>query len=216
MNAGKIALAIVGATVLGFVMLIFIAYSYFNGINNTGITHERGLSAQYLDNQNYLSEYISGFYEQIGVAQAQNEALDTILTNAVKGRYDEGGFQVGSSIFTAIVEAYPEAGVDRLLENWGKIQDYIAAKREGFRNIQSKLIDQMRSYDVWRDTGFIKSAVVRTLGFPSNRLEARIDETVLTGEAARQKMLQIVLTPDAKKAYENGEMDPLKVPSPTR
>lgn len=53
------------------------------------MTMERQLNAQYLSNQNYLSTYIAGFYEQSNVLSAQSDQLDRILTDAVKGRYEE-------------------------------------------------------------------------------------------------------------------------------
>lgn len=209
-----IGLAVLAAVVLFSLIGGFSCYSWVNGLRNDGIKKERALSAQYLDNQNYLSAFISGFYEQVGLVQAQNEAVNTILEDAVKGRYEGqgGGYTVNSPFFNAVFEAYPEASLEQLLENWGKIQDYVVAQREGYRNVQSKLLDMIREYDTWRETGFVKSAIVRQLGFPSYRLEARVGDAVITGEAARQKMLQIVLTKAAKDAYESGEMDPLQVP----
>jgi hypothetical protein len=191
--------------------LVFSAYNYVNHIWNEGLAHERRLTSQYLDNQNYLSAYISGFYEQIDVAQAQGEVLDEILLDAVKGRYDDGGFAVDSPMFVAIVEAYPEAGVAKLMDNWGKIQDYISAGREGYRATQSKLLDQLRAYDTWRQRGLIRRAVVRMLGFPSENLEARVGEMVFSGEMARMKLYQVVLTSKAIEAYETGVMDPLRI-----
>ena len=211
MTIGLVAL---GAVVLFFLVGGFSCYSWVNGLRNDGITKERALSAQYLDNQNHLSAFISGFHEQVGLAEAQSDKVNTILEDAVKGRYEGqgGGYTVDSPFFNAIFEAYPEASLEQLLENWGKIQDYVVAQRGGYRNVQSKLLDMIREYDTWRETGFVKSAVVRQLGFPSNRLEARIGDTVVVGEAARQKMLQIILTKAAKDAYESGEMEPLQVP----
>ena len=187
------------------------AYSYVDNIWNQGLAHERQLTSQYLDNQNYLSAYVSGFYEQVGVVQAQGDVLDQILLDAVKGRYDEGGFAVDSPMFAAIVEAYPEAGVAELMENWGKIQDYISAGRERYRATQSKLLDQLRAYDTWRQRGLIRRSIVRMVGFPSENLEARVGETVFTGEMARMKMYQIVLTSEALEAYETGVMEPLEI-----
>lgn len=200
-------------------LLVFVTtcgtYGYINSVRNEGLDWETRLSAQYLDNQNYLSAYISGFYEQVGVAQAQSDVLDQILTDAVKGRYDgqNGGFAVNSPMFAAIVEAYPEAGVAELMANWGKIQDYISAGREGYRNQQSKLLDMLRGYDLWRTSGFVRSAIVRAMGFPSEMLRAQVGEMVFTGDYARQKMYQIVLTGQALDAYESGTMDPLSIPT---
>jgi len=196
------------------VVVLLIIYNYANGIRNEGITRERQLGAQYLDNQNWLSAYISGFYEKVGLANAQTAAFDQVLMDAVMGRYDEGGFSADGAFFAAVVEAYPD--VSSLMAGWNSIQDYVTSGREGYRNQQSKLLDMLRGYDTWRETGFVKSSVVRILGFPSNSLEARVGEMVLTGEFARQKMYQIVLTKDAIKAYETGTMDPLQVPTPSK
>lgn len=197
-------------------VLALIVFSYWNGVRNTGIRLERQLTSQYLDNQNYLSAFISGFYEQVSVAQTQSDRLNTVLNEAVKGRYEgEGGFSVDSAFFAAVVEAYPEASLEQLLENWGKIQDYIASQREGYRNVQSKLLDQLRTYDTWRETGLFKHLFVGWIGFPSGSLEARIGRSKTTGDEAREQMYAIVLTEAAKEAYEEGEMAPLEVPGPT-
>lgn len=213
LNRNRIPLLIVGIIAVATFIVAVSCYSYTNGVRSTGIEKEQQLTAQYLDNQNYLSAYISGFYEQVSVAERQSVILDEVLLDAVKGRYDEGAFSVDSALFSAVVEAYPEASAQTLLENWGKIQDYIASQREGYRNQQSKLLDILRSYDSWRKTGFVKSFVAGSvLGFPSENLEARVGDTVLRGPAARDKMYQIVLTRDAITAYETGEMDPLEVP----
>lgn len=206
-----ILVAALSALLLGC-CLLFGAYTTVNNIWNEGLAQERQLTSQYLDNQNELSAYISGFYEMVGLAQAQSDVLDQILLDAVKGRYDEGGFAVDSPMFTAVVEAYPEAGAAELLSNWGKIQDYVRAGRERYKAKQSKLLDQLRVYDTWRQTGLIRRSIVQILGFPSQNLEARVGDLVLTGQMARVKMYQIVLTSEAIEAYETGVMEPLEVP----
>ena len=203
--SGWIILAVV-------VAFAFSLYGYANGIRNEGITKERQLGAQYLDNQNWLSAYISGFYEKVGLAGAQSDTFDKILTDAVKGRYDKsGGFSANGAFFAAVAEAYPDQS--SLMAAWNSIQDYVTAGREGYRNQQSKLLDMLRAYDTWRETGFIKSAVVSAMDFPGKSLEARVGEMVLTGENARQKMYQIVLVQEATDAYTTGTMKPLAVPT---
>lgn len=202
--------------IIGVVFLCVIAgilYGYANGLRNTGVEYEKALNAQYLDNQNELSAFISGFFEQAGVNQAAGDQLKEILVETVKGRYDEGGFSTKSALFVAIREAYPEAGVNELMKNWGKLQDYISAKREAYKAKQSKLLDMLREYDTWRAKGIVQSQVIRILGFPSNGLEARIGEQVLRGQYALDKMYQIVLTKEGIEAYQKGVMEPLKVPT---
>ena len=49
------------------------------------------------------------------------------------------------------------------------------------------------------------------LNIPSDRLEARIGETVLKAQAARDKMYQIVLTEGTVEAYTKGTMKALSV-----
>lgn len=205
---GLIALAIVAAAAIGGFMM----YGFINSLRSESVAREYALNAQYLSNQNYLSAYISGFYEQLGVAKAKSDKLDQILTDAVKGRYeDSGGFKANGAFFSAIVEAYPDlAG----LNVYDKIVDYVASQREGYRGIQDKLLDMLRSYDTWRQDGLIQSKIVSgILGIPSERLEARIGTDVKRGLEARERMYTIVLASQAKKAYETGTLEPLQVPS---
>ena len=84
--------------VAGWIVLVVLAaiigsglvfYGYINGLRSESVKREAQLSAQYQSNQNYLSTYISGFYEQIGVANLKSEKMDQILSDAVKGRYEK-------------------------------------------------------------------------------------------------------------------------------
>lgn len=183
-------------------------YGYTNNVRNEAVRREAALTAQYLDNQNQLSSYISGFYESVGVANLKSDKLDQILVDAVKGRYDEGGFGGKGGLLNAITEAYPQ--ID--LTIYDKIVDYVSAGREAYKAVQSKLLDQLRNYDTWRQTGFVRSMLVSgPLHVPTDRLEARVGEKVYKGNEARDKMYQIVLVSGATRAYETGTMEPLNV-----
>lgn len=198
-----IVLAVLGLSVLG-------VYGYVNGLRSESVRQETGLNTQYLSNQNYLSTFISGFYEQVGVADRKSERLETILTEAIKGRYDEGGFSADGAFFAAVVEAYPQLGDVQIYD---KIVDYVASQREGYRNIQDKLLDMLRTYDAWRQDGLIQSRIIAgILGVPTERLEARIGEDVVRGTDARERMYRIVLASQAREAYETGTMEPLALP----
>lgn len=204
---------IIGACVAAAMMLcVFSYYGYLNSLRSEKIAYETQLNAQYLSNQNYLSAYISGFYEQVGVVNLKSEKMDSILTDAVKGRYDQqGGFAPNkNALFSAIHEAYPDVSG---LNIYDKIVDYIASHREGYRAIQDKLLDILREYDFWRQDGFVQSWVVENvLGVPSDTLEARIGTDIAKGKAARDRMYQIVLAQQSRDAYKTGTMEPLKVP----
>lgn len=196
----------------GLVLLIILStavifYGYTNTLRSESISHETGLNAQYLSCQNFLSEYISGFYEMLGVSNLKSEKLEKILVEAVKGRYGEKGFSSDGALFSAIAEAYPDV---QGLNAYDKIMDYTRAKREGYRAIQDKLLDMLRSYDAWRQDGWVQSRVVSNLiGIPSSRLEARIGSKVTRGAEARDQMFVIVLTEQATDAYSTGKMKPL-------
>lgn len=189
-------------------------YNYYNDLRNDSINHETRLAAQYMDNQNYLSNYINGFYEQVDVANLKSEQLDNILRGAVKGRYeDSGGFSTGGSFFSILREDYPDlAGLDI----YDEVVNYVSAHREGYRAKQTKLLDMLRAYDRWRQRGVVQHWIIDNwVGVPTERLEARIGgEVVATGEDAREQMYQIVLTSESNEAYEDGEMGPLEAPRP--
>lgn len=183
-------------------------YAKFNGINNKSVDMQTALSAQYQDNQNYLSAYISGFYEQIGVADAKSEKFDQILEDAVKGRYENGPQGQGGQMFSAMVEAYPDL---KGLDIYDKITTYVASQREGYRQQQSKLLDMLRNFDKYRSTGLINKQLIKLMGIPGDDLRATIGDDTVRGQAALDRMYRIVLTSDTKKAYETGEMEPLSV-----
>lgn len=204
----------IAVAIVALVILI-IGYNTWSSTWTEGVRYETRLSAQYLDNQNYLSTYISGFYEQTGIAEAQTTALNTVLSDAVKGRYEStsaggGGYTVNSPFFNAIVEAYPENSTQELIRNWGKIQDYISSGRESYRNQQSKLLDQLRTYDTWRNSGVAKRFIISIIGMPSENLKARVGENLWEGDAALDKMYQIVLTSNTLDAYNDGVLEPLQ------
>lgn len=204
---------LIGVGVL--LILVIVLFSTFNGIRNTGVDKETALSAQYLDNQNELSTYISKFYEQIGIADRKSEQLNRILEDAVKGRYDNDlqaatPGESGGALISAIVEAYPDLSG---LDSYDKVLDTISAGREAYKQKQTKLLDMLRNYDKWREQGLIHNVLVNIAGYPSDNLKARLGSKVVTGQAALDQMYMIVLTSQAAEAYETGELDPLEAPS---
>lgn len=203
----------IGVVVAVLVFIVWPIASY-NGVRNDMISKEQALSAQYLDNQNELSSYVSGFYEQLGVAKAKSAQMDKILLDAVKGRYDNQGGSVqigkGSPLFSAITEAYP---ILSGLDIYNKVADYITAGRQAYKDKQSKLLVMLRNYDTWRKSGLIHSKFASMAGAPSDNLRAQIGTSAVYGRAAEDRMYSIVLASAATKAYQTGTMEPLTVPA---
>ena len=195
--------------VIAVILLLVIGFvSSLNGVRNEGISREASLVAQYQDNQNELSNYIISFKETMGVADAGSDKIDKIITDAIKGRYD-GAMEPGDkgSLFSAIAEAYPD--LTATTESYAKIQDFVISGREAYKNKQSVLLDKIRTYKVWRDSGYVHSTLVKIAGFPSDRMEVHAGDTVFTGNAALKEMETLVLISDATDAYKTHTVDPL-------
>lgn len=197
--------------VVVLVILAFSVFGYINTVRNEGIKQENALEAQYRSNQNELSTYILQFKESLGVADKGSSKLEEILTEAVKGRYD-GNMEpgTGGSMFSAITEAYPD--LTATTQAYAKVQDLVVSGRNAYKNQQDKLLDQIRAYENWSESGLFRSMVVDMIGFPSDSLEARVGDKTYKGAEALDKMKDIVLVKDATQAYDTGETAPLVEP----
>jgi hypothetical protein len=195
--------------VLAAIVTVFSIWGYANSLWNAGVDKETALNAQYMDNQNDLSSYVSGFYEGVGIANLKSAKLDQILTDAVKGRYEgHTSANVGQGqLFSAIKEAYPNLD----LGIYDKMLDYIKAGRAKYAGKQSQLLYMLRDYDKWRGTGIVQQWLI-SWRYPSHLLKACIGGVCQHGEDAEDKMWQIVVASAVNKAYDSGVMDPLTVP----
>lgn len=200
-----VAIALVGILVVTAMIL----FGKFNSAQKTMVRHENALNAQYSDCQDNLSNYIAKIKEALGVADRATSALDTVLTDVVKGRYEAGSTAnpAGGSAFSAIVEAYPD--LNGITINYEKVQSAIFAGRDGFKNCNTMLLDKVRAYNTWRQSGLIQSKINAMVGAPSDNLEARVGDNVVYGKAALDAIKRLPLTSEAKDAYETGTMDPL-------
>lgn len=200
---------VIGGAIALLVVLVVIVWPLhaLSATKSIGVDKETQLTAQYKDNENTLSAYIAGFYEQTGIAKVKADKLDAILIEAVKGRYDgKLAPGTGGAFFSAITEAYPDLSA---LNIYDKIVDYVAAGREKYKNVQTKLLDLIRDYDNWRKSGLIHPMWVRWAGFPSDNLET---SPSVTGAGALVKMKQLVIVGQAEKSYETGT-DQILVPT---
>ena len=207
---------IIGAVVIVFAMLMLL-FSTFNNIQKTSTDRETELSAQYLDNQNELSNYVTKIKEQLQIADRKTDKLDKVLSDAVAGQFGNAqqiqGSGPGTPMFSALVEAYPQLGT---LDIYDKVIDSIAAGRDAFKNKQTKLLDQLRAYDRWRQRGIINSWLANLAGVPSDRLVAHLGDQVLTGKAAEGQMYRLVLTKETTQSFKTGEGEPMDLnPSST-
>lgn len=184
---------------------VFALVTSYNSTRNGIIQRESALTAQYLDNQNELSSYVLTVKEAMGVANVATEAVDKIITDAIQGRYeDKGNSGVGEAQFVvnAVHEAYPD--INGVNVNYQNVQNAIIGGREAFKNQQTKLLDMIREYDTYRQTGLIHSTLVSWVGAPTDRLKAKVGDKELTGKEALEKMRTIVQSKDSLEAFETG------------
>jgi hypothetical protein len=191
------------------VLLVFVGFASINGKQKDMVGKEAALSAQYLDTQNVLNNYVAKIREALGVADRNTDALDKVLTDAVRGRYtgDTSAQPGGGQLFSAITEAYPDlTGVSI---NYANVQSAVFAGRDAFQNEQSKMLDMVRDYNTWRNSGFIHSAIVGMIGAPSDDLTANNGTDTAHGQTALDRMNDIIRTTEGQNAYETGVMDPM-------
>lgn len=203
----KLIALVASGLVAALVLIAF--FVALNGNQKTMVSKEQALSAQYQDNQNELSTYVSTIKESLGVADRNTEALDQVLSDAIKGRYDgETTAEPGTGqLFSAIVEAYPD--LQGVSLPYAKVQDAIFSGRQAYKNTQTKLLDMLRDYETWKNSGFIHSKLVAMVGAPSDNLRAQIGTAVSRGQDALDQMYIIVLAGEAQDAYTSGTMDPM-------
>lgn len=193
------------AAIIGIIGTI----SYVGGVRDEGIKKETALLTTYKTGQANLSTYTNTIIESMGVADAGTEAADTIISNAIKGRYD-GNMEpgTGGSMFSAISEAYPDVTAN--MKQYEKVQTQIEAGRASFEGKQKQMSSQLEDYKNWRDMGLFKSQVVKFLGFPSeDRLAVTVGNETFRGHAALDKMDQVIVSSEARQSYETGVSDPL-------
>lgn len=195
-----VGLSVVGAIVLG----AFTLYGYANSTRSTGIQIEQQIVAQYKVEQAQLSGDLTKIREILQVANLKTAKLDTVLTNALQGRYGDTGFGSGSPTFAAIQEAYPT--ID--LTQYDRVQSAIEAARDEQKNLQAKRADMVRSYNVWRMDGIVRSMVVGNF-FPSSALTIDIGGQTYTKGEALARLERTITTAESDQTFRTGTMAPM-------
>lgn len=198
----------IGLAVAAIALLVAF-YPYYNQLRKDTIRFETQISAQFLSNQNELGTYVSSFYEQVGIADRKSEQLDEIISSAVQGRYGEDGFSADGAFFSAVSEAYPDLD----LSLYDDIASYVRAARIDYRDIQNKLLDQVRVYKNWLQDDVIRSFVLDAfVQAPTENLRAQVGSDIVIGEDALAIINTPIVPESVNEAYEDGVLEPLTVP----
>jgi hypothetical protein len=158
----KALIAVLATFGVGIVMLIVVVTTVI-GAQNSLVTMEEGVSAQYADNQNNYDNMFKKFQEAAQVPAMYTEDLQKVYSSAIKSRYGEEG---SKALFQFIKEQNPnfDAGL------YKNLQAMIEAGRNSFQSAQTTLLDKCRIYKtelrVWPN-----SFLASFLGFPKVDLE---------------------------------------------
>jgi hypothetical protein len=155
---------------------------------NKGNRLERGIVAQYTENQNSLANLSNKVLEQAQVPGMMKDDLKEVVKEAIAGRYGNDK----TLLAKAITEAYP-GQIDAQL--YVRIQNTIESGRNDFRAEQTKLIDKVRVYETELGN-FFGGTMLSFAGYP------KIDLV---------KYGTIVINDSTAKAFETGRDNGLKL-----
>lgn len=214
LNQESMTMKLKGLITLGVVGAVG-AYVYVaaNSLQQEGIKYETDLNGMYVHNQIVLSNFKQAIYEKVQVANLKSAQMDKIIEDAIKGRYDGGKMQPGTtgSMFSSIREAYPDIG--KHMDIYDKIVDSITGYREEFKNDQSAMVSELKSFDRWRQSGLIQPLIISyVLRMPNEALVAHIGSEDKTGKDALKQMWTIVTSEGTQKSFKTGVEEPTVIP----
>jgi hypothetical protein len=184
----------------------FSFYGYYNNVRNDALEKERAVMKQYDANQVSLTSATMKISETLNVADSGSEAVKEIFAGAIEGRYSTDVKPDGtSSLINALSIQEDNPDVEAIMKNYTKVQDVITSSRNAFANEQRKLIDQAGAYNVWLDSNIVRSQIVKTQGFPSDRLTVtKADGSIVTGADALKIMSTPLVDQSTKTAFDTG------------
>jgi hypothetical protein len=160
------------------------------GFNNTCVTQENGIKAQYSQNQNSYDNMWKKIKEVAQVPEMYTDDLKKVYTSAIQGRYGASG---SKAVFQWIQEHNPN--VDASI--YKQVQQVIEAGRLSFEAEQKMLVDKKRVYENILQV-FPNSMFAGMFGFP------RIDLA----------KFDIMTSDETQRAFETKRAEPLRLRDP--
>ncbi len=203
--------AFVLAPILAIVLIALVAnWSLGNGVTNELNNLQNAMTGQYQAAQVKYSSCDTRVRGAASVAKANADAV-TVLIDAAKGGYDNVPLNQqatqhntstinGTVLLGSLQRVWPDtASVSALYKD---VLTILNGCRSDFGDAQIVLLSQRVKLDDVR-TGTWKGRHYSG-GFPSKALRAQVGPNILTGEAAYNKMGELVTTAGTRKAYETG------------
>ena len=172
---------------VGAILFGLSCVAYIFGVKNQCVAFEKGVEAQYEQNQNNLAGYTNKIMDMVQVPKMAVGHIKEVAEAAIKGRYGDKGAQ---ALFQMIQEQNPtvDAGLYR------NLQQAMEAGRNSFAADQTTIIDKCRVYDTYAEQA-PQSFLVGMFGYPkydkSKCKPVITDQTVKDFAAKRTGPLQI-------------------------
>lgn len=130
-----------------FLIMVLIAVIFVFGIFNfrsTVVSLENRIDAQYTANQSNYDNMWKKFKEMTQVTDIQADQFKEVYTDLISGRYEDPDL-----LFKMVSEQNPSLGT----EVYTTLQLEIASGRTVFDNNQAKIVDMVREYNTYINTG---------------------------------------------------------------
>jgi len=200
---------------LAVVVAISSGFGYYVQTRNDGVNQELALVQQWNEMEARYSQNRASIIDGLGVANEKRDAINQIIKTAIEGR----GFGTDNKndkvtvdkqkFMSAVQEAYPDL---KGLDIYDKLFRQVQAMRKAFAGDQSKMADQIRSFDTWRNTGgLIQPWFISEIGFPTEHLTIRVGDQVYTRQAALDKLSTVIMTDESAKIFNSGKDQQLKL-----
>lgn len=186
-----------GGLIAVIFLLAFLVVGAFVGIGsyitykNLAVQSEASIEATYKNNQSILSNYTTKVQEAAQVTDMARDDLSKVMKDALTARYGSDG---SKAVFNWIQENYPGQVNGKLYE---KIQQIVESGRNDFQAAQTKLLDQLRLYEVQRNevwSGFW----IGVAGYPKKDLS----------------QFKIITTDDVQEKFESGKDSTITIRKP--
>lgn len=195
-----------GLAILPLLLLGLTWFLLTNSVKNEGNSKQASLVKKYNETTNYLSDCVIKTTQLVGATKAHTEAVNAVITDAVKGRYEEGSSAkpgASNAVFSALVEAYPDtSGISKV---FGDVMDKIAGCRTDVRRKQSELQNSIALFKKWRDGG-TKTRFFGGDKYPTDGLEIKVAGKSVTGNEALDQMGNIMAVSEATEGRDTNKL----------
>jgi hypothetical protein len=179
----KVLLALIVAGGISLLSLVFLSI----GFQNDCVRSEKGLNAQYSQNQNNYANYFNKIKEMAQVPGMYAGKLEELYKATMEGRYGKDGSK-------ALVQFITEQNPTLDPKMYVTLQQEIAAGRDNFAADQKTLLDKKQNYE-YKLEAWPGSFLAGFLGFPKIDL-SKID---------------IVINDATQKAFDSKRAGPISL-----